>query len=296
VISKLGDHEYAVSRSRSAADILNAAYVAAVEKCAIQQQLKGLEDQDQIQLVMGGKIKASFLPSSPDAASPAAVIDSLSQGDHAVLDFADLELSSPLYTAESTLRKLPPVLTVLGGKELFADDILRFVSRLNRARNQNQQNQGQSQGQGVDNSQDQGNNSLHTEKEKEKKTETETEAELISRVHHKKRRGRDVGDRLLVAPEELHAFPVLWRHPFHRVLAPIGLGWLFNLLFPYRKQVSDSIREKHAKLLGGDTSGYGLWAKRADLSRLMADEVHSLSADTAIRYMAEFILRIRERR
>ena len=41
--------------------------------------------------------------------------------------------------------------------------------------------------------------------------------------------------RLIIAPNDIHCYPILWRHPVHRILVHFPLGeWLFRTLFPNR--------------------------------------------------------------
>ena len=48
--------------------------------------------------------------------------------------------------------------------------------------------------------------------------------------------------RVVVAEDDIHVYPIFWRHPLHRVLSPMGLSWLFRLLFPHR--AAESRRSK----------------------------------------------------
>lgn len=43
---------------------------------------------------------------------------------------------------------------------------------------------------------------------------------------------------LVVTDAEIHAFPLFWRHPLRRILAPIGLTVLFELLYPPTRSVT----------------------------------------------------------
>ena len=45
----------------------------------------------------------------------------------------------------------------------------------------------------------------------------------------------------IVAENDIHCYPILWRHPVHRVLGPIGLNWLFLFLFPLRDFTNKNI-------------------------------------------------------
>ena len=115
-----------------------------------------------------------------------------------------LEMICPAYASAAQLRALPATLIVAGGRELFIDEILVFWKRLARA------------------------------KDIEWTLSTENES-LWSTAHKGNRTSVSLSTQLLVAPDDVHAFPILWRHPLHRVLAPLGLEWLFFLILPNRK-------------------------------------------------------------
>jgi len=60
---------------------------------------------------------------------------------------------------------------------------------------------------------------------------------LMAAQPHRQGEAGGPRSRLVVAAGDVHAYPVFWRHPAHRVLAPLGLLWLFRWLLPGRAAV-----------------------------------------------------------
>ena len=120
------------------------------------------------------------------------------------------EIIFPQLLSKNQLSKLPPTLIFGGENELFIDDITSFSQRLLSAQysisNQNAINLSNSQ--------------------------LTDSVKSITRIGN--HGSNEMQSKFIIAENDLHVYPIFWRHPVHRILKPLGMTWLFRILFPHR--------------------------------------------------------------
>jgi hypothetical protein len=127
--------------------------------------------------------------------------------------------------------------------------------------------------------------------------------------------------KLVTAEGDVHVYPMLCRHPFHRFFGPLGLNWLFGLIFPYRAKVNKDNIDNYNDVVSNSNRNYSFNndccdtddgratddtdgdSRKSDQNRnniplhLLTPEVpgsvHSKAARDAVSEMATFILQIR---
>ena len=199
-----------------------------------------------------------------------------------------IERLLPSLMTDEQLSDLPPTLIFGGGKEIFIDDIKHFSERLISAQEEiysyeDEGCQGNSEvhfkvdrsfiGGSVDNDSsksdesdsnnydidDNGNFNLNNKNMKAKKKDEDS---IQNSNGDSKNNGDNknnnknsrIRSRLIIAENDVHVYPILWRHPVHRVMEPIGLNWLFGLFFPGRKEVCEADILRNS---GKNTGDYG---------------------------------------
>ena len=154
----------------------------------------------------------------------------------------NIEYLCPNTASDTQLSNLPPTLITVGESEIMVDDIELFSNRLIKL-----------------------HNNRHSSSSS---TSSSTFMEIAS--------------YLVKGEGDVHVYPTLWRHPFHRVMSPLGLQWLFNLVFPQRALISKELKAVYKK--GRD--GFELIDSNT--------EIHSKTADDAIVEIAKFIIKIKK--
>jgi hypothetical protein len=203
--------------------------------------------------------------------------------DNLLLDFrADLSALSPILFSKEQLQSLPPTLTIAGGREVFIDDITCFYARIRAARLL----AGDADSSNVVPVEraTNGEEAVHEQDTKGQAFSASAATVLKEGELHIREQVADIKDRLLVAPVDLHVFPILWRHVAHRILGPTGLGWLFDMIFPYRATVCKSRLQALEKQYG---------AESAICKDPTSQSVHSEAADEAVQAIASFIHELR---
>jgi hypothetical protein len=136
----------------------------------------------------------------------------------------NIERIFPYLMTDKQLSLFPATLIFGGGNERFIDDIQDFGDRLLHNQKNNDNNfENIDTGDYDDYTYD---NNEHGKNRKIK--------DIKSSDYNKKQKSE-----LIVAINDIHVYPMYWRHPLHRVLTPLGLEWLFYVIFPYRKKCND---------------------------------------------------------
>jgi acetyl esterase/lipase len=198
------------------------------------------------------------------------------------LGLSDPELIFPSLMSPTQLSLLPPTLMFAGAKEIFIDDITSFSDRLvacNTRSSTRPERDRNGDGDGDREMDKDGDRewrvidrerrNLHSEEgtkgdQGERKENQLVRTDSYSPMSVEERYSDSahmntaprvpvtpadpkmiMKSRVIVAEGEVHVYPIFWRHPFHRVLSPVGLSWLFGLFFPDR--VKESTKSKIGK-------------------------------------------------
>jgi acetyl esterase/lipase len=189
------------------------------------------------------------------------------------------ELIFPSLMSPTQLSLLPPTLIFAGGKEIFIDDIISFSHRLVAHNTGSSTHPERGTDRDGDGNMDKDEDGKWREMDKER---SNLYSEKGTKGNQGERKGdqsvrtgsyRTVSieewnsdsphmntqqsvsvpsadpkiktkmkSRVIVAEGDVHVYPIFWRHPFHRVLSPMGLSWLFRLLFPERVKESKKFK------------------------------------------------------
>jgi acetyl esterase/lipase len=189
------------------------------------------------------------------------------------------ELVFPSLMSPTQLSLLPPTLIFAGSKEIFIDDITSFSDRLVahntgsythsergtdrdgdgdmdedgdrewREMDKETSNLNSERGTKGDQGERKGDQSVRTGSYRTVSVEdrnsvsphmnTEPSVSITSADPKIKTKMKS---RVVVAEGDVHVYPIFWRHPFHRILSPMGLSWLFRLLFPERVKESKKFK------------------------------------------------------
>ena len=150
---------------------------------------------------------------------------------------------SPLLASKEMLAALPECLIIAGSNEVFFEDILLFSERLKNAQMKSNQ------------------------------------LNVINKLSVDRTVEAGCKSRFLIMKNEVHDYPMFWKHPAYRLLGILRLTWLFEKLFPYRRPEVQCYDYR---------SGYDHKDKQ-QASEL--PPVHSYNADAAICEIADFILK-----
>ena len=136
-----------------------------------------------------------------------------------------------------------------GGRELFYDEISAFKERVDRAKKSHAEVD-------VNIKIEEGNVSSSAKKSKVRFEDDASEMEL------------------LIADNDIHAYPLFWMHPVRVVLDILSLAWVFDSLFPPQGYAYANGR-RYSASDGSNTTG------------LIA--INSESGDNAVRVTARFV-------
>lgn len=261
----------------------------------------------------------------------------------------------PQLLCKEQLSKFPPTLIFGGESELFIDDITSFSQRLLSAKysisNQTeihsfksiQQSSSSIEKSSVlpkitihdkvgtcssDNSVNEDlNNTSKMSEIASNEMASESRAEIVSEYTIPiPIADNEIKSKFIIGENDLHVYPVFLRHPVHRIMRPLGMTWLFRILFPHRDKCNKISANNAAenmklhqktemkspencskfKIVCGDGSVdealntvapsetlSATYIESASLIRNMDDAVHYNVANEAIQCMAQFILDIR---
>lgn len=158
-------------------------------------------------------------------------------------------VSCVLLCTDDQLAKLPPTLMIGGGRELFYDEISAFKERVDRAKKSHAEVD-------VNIKIEEGNVSSSAKKSKVRFEDDASEMEL------------------LIADNDIHAYPLFWMHPVRVVLDILSLAWMFDSLFPPQGYAYAN-GKRYSASDGSNTTG------------LIA--INSESGDNAVRVTARFV-------
>jgi hypothetical protein len=136
----------------------------------------------------------------------------------------NIERIFPYLMTDKQLSLFPATLIFGGGNERFLDDIQNFSDRLLY----NQKNNGNFfENIDINNHDDY--------------TYDNNENDKLRNVNNIKSCdcNKKQKSELILAINDIHVYPMYWRHPLHRAFTPLGLEWLFYVIFPYRKKCND---------------------------------------------------------
>jgi hypothetical protein len=199
----------------------------------------------------------------------------------------DIEHVFPHLMTDKQLSLFPSTLIFGGGNEIFIDDIQNFSDRLLYNQKKNS-----------DNFEKFDYNDYNDNTHDNANSDSNRNVNDIKNHSDDNRKGKS---ELMIAINDIHVYPIFWRHPLHRAFTPLGLEWLFYAIFPSRKKCNDD--HHNGKVIDDNMNNNDIYNKyksekydnKNDITgstELVISQkiVHSKSANDAIIKIAKFII------